>query len=372
MNASRFAFLPLRRLMLRLILPLSLVVNCTSCHAPGNRRSSSIDVGVPPLYKMTRSQCCADAVTFRRNDDVLVIAGTASPIEFWKLSSQQLIYSLPESTGEGMLMFSPSGNLIASGWKVWDASTGKLIARMSGHRRKVTVDSLGVDSVKGKSVKETTQKPAGLTAIDLLDNGWFATGSDDKTIEIWDSRRSKLEQVLLGHQASVGALSFLQGSDLLLSGDASGEIKIWKTSSGEAIHSFYKHKYPIKGIHAISGTNIFASIDQSGLLCQWDFKSGQLIAQMNLNLVVPEASFSRDGHRFVVSAADYSLDSSSPIGTINVYETRTGRLMHSLYSPVPDAVALSANGRFLSVAGIDYKRTFKNGYHSVVQVWSVQ
>jgi WD40 repeat protein len=63
-------------------------------------------------------------------------------------------------------------------------------------------------------------------ALTVLQNGDLASGSDDKTIKIWNPIDGTLKRTLTGHTNSVLALTVLQNGDLA-SGSSDTTIKIW-------------------------------------------------------------------------------------------------------------------------------------------------
>jgi WD40 repeat protein len=67
-------------------------------------------------------------------------------------------------------------------------------------------------------------------SLAVLQIGDFASGSDDKTIKIWDSLTWSLKRTLTGHSNWVYSLAVLQKGDLA-SGSSDKTIKIWDSSA---------------------------------------------------------------------------------------------------------------------------------------------
>lgn len=63
--------------------------------------------------------------------------------------------------------------------------------------------------------------------------GWFATGSADSTVRIWDSETLSPLKVLRDHKSEVQSLAFSSEKELLVSGSKDGEIHLWSTSDWE-------------------------------------------------------------------------------------------------------------------------------------------
>lgn len=68
------------------------------------------------------------------------------------------------------------------------------------------------------------------------DASLVATGSNDRTVRVWDLETGKLEG-LLKHPAEVVSLFFLKPYPYLLSADASGNVFVWGTRNSNCKNS---------------------------------------------------------------------------------------------------------------------------------------
>ncbi|RCH94735.1 Serine/threonine-protein kinase smu1, partial [Rhizopus azygosporus] len=157
------------------------------------------------------------------------------------------------------------------------------------------------------------------------DGQYFATGSVDGFIEIWNHLTGKLrkdlryqaDENLMAMDQSVICLSFSLNSELLVSGSTDGKIAIWRVQNG-----FCQRKYT--PAHSQGVTSVRFNKDASEILsCSYDHsvkihsvKSGKLIREFK-------------GHRAFVNSVIYSADytrviSASSDGEVRIWDISSG------------------------------------------------
>lgn len=69
----------------------------------------------------------------------------------------------------------------------------------------------------------------------------LATGSDDKTVKLWDLKTGQEIRTLSGHSWTVVAVAFSPDGETLFSGSWDKTIKMWRVSTGEEIATLNEH-----------------------------------------------------------------------------------------------------------------------------------
>lgn len=125
--------------------------------------------------------------------------------------------------------------------KVWDFATGKCLDTMFGH-------------------------VAGVTHMDLYQQGRPASVGADKTVRLWKVER-ETHLVFSKHTYSVDAVSVLD-SDRLVSGGQDGSIMLWSHNSKKPLASarLPGHDQWVTALGSIRSSNVFFSGSSSGKL----------------------------------------------------------------------------------------------------------
>ena len=113
-----------------------------------------------------------------------------------------------------------------------------------------------------------------ITFLEKIDENRFASGSDDKTIRIWDSKNFLCLKTLAGHLNAVSSLKTLT-SNIIASG-SNGDIKIWNIESGDCIQKLNGHSDWISGFVYLPNGNLVSCSDRSTIKV-WDLARGECI-----------------------------------------------------------------------------------------------
>jgi WD40 repeat protein len=149
------------------------------------------------------------------------------------------------------LAFSPDGKILAAGRgdlsigqvKLFDASRGKELRTLAGHRQ--VVYSLAFS-------------PDGRT---------IATGSRDGTVRLWDTESGRCQKTLDGHASWIGSVVFSPDGKLLASAGYDKIVRLWDVASGTLTASLTGHTFGVRSLAFSPDGCLLASAQWSDPAC---------------------------------------------------------------------------------------------------------
>jgi tetratricopeptide (TPR) repeat protein len=134
------------------------------------------------------------------------------------------------------------------------------------------------------------------------------SGSDDKTVRLWDALSGQELAVLRGHESSVTSVTFSPDGQRILSGSRDGTMRLWDSQSGQELAVFRGHEgrchsvaFSPDGRHVLSGSS-----DKTVRL--WDAQTGQELAKlMGHERSIESVTFSPEGKRVLSGSEDKTL-----------------------------------------------------------------
>lgn len=98
-----------------------------------------------------------------------------------------------------------------------------------------------------------------------FDDDKIVTGSDDHTINVYDTKTGKLRTTLRGHDGGVWALQYIDGNTLV-SGSTDRTVRIWNIKEEKCTHIFYGHTSTVRCLDILHPVEI-NDPDEPGKTC---------------------------------------------------------------------------------------------------------
>jgi WD40 repeat protein len=187
------------------------------------------------------------------------------------------------------------------------------------------------------------------------DRSIIATGSEDKTIRLWDIDTGKNLGILTGHQNSIETIAFHpERSDLLFSSGKDSSIKLWQIDREKELVSIDSQQRKITAITISHDGKLLASGSSDRTIKIW---------QLDLDFAISiENIITLKTHRLAVNAIAFNpvdnqvkLASVSSDRTVMLWglNTDTPLAMLSGHTQAVKTLAFSPDGKLIATAGDD-------------------
>ncbi|MDB9325009.1 hypothetical protein PN435_02270 [Nodularia spumigena CS-590/02] len=187
------------------------------------------------------------------------------------------------------------------------------------------------------------------------DNQTLASGSDDKTIKLCNVTTGRRLQTIRGHSKLVSSVAFSPDNQTLASGSCDKTIKLWNVNKGNLLQTLSGHSDWVRSVAYSPDGQTLASGSCDKTIKLWNVNTGNLLQTLPGH---SEAVFS-----VAFSPDSQTLASGSGDNTIKLWDVSTGNLLQTLsgHSDWVRSVAFSPDNQTLA-SGSDDK---------TIKLWNV-
>lgn len=209
---------------------------------------------------------------------------------------------------------------------------------------------------KNAKVKNFAQHSDAVGAVAFSPDGlMLASGSKDKTIQIWDLATGKSIRTFEGDSSTIWSVAFDSNGTRLVTGTGFWRVMLWDMKTGQSIRSL-DHAASVWSVAISHDGQLIASGSGDKTAKIWDAENGRLIHNLP------------DHTDFVYSVAfspdDKTLVSASKDNKITIVDVATGRLLKTVdgHADQVRSVAISPDGQTL-VSG---------SYDESIKIWNLE
>ncbi len=209
---------------------------------------------------------------------------------------------------------------------------------------------------KNAKVKNFAQHLDAVGAVAFSPDGlMLASGSKDKTIQIWDLATGKSIRTFPGDSSTIWSLAFDSDGTRLVTGTGFWRVMLWDLQTGQLIRNL-DHAASVWSVAISRDGQLIASGSGDKTTKIWDAANGSLIYNLPDHTdFVYSVAFSPDGKTLVSASKDHK---------ITIVDVATGKLLKTLdgHADVVRSVAISSDGKTI-VSG---------AYDETIKVWNLE
>jgi WD40 repeat protein len=112
------------------------------------------------------------------------------------------------------------------------------------------------------------------------DGATLASGGRDKTIQIWDLNKGKWWYALRGHEDRVYAVAFSPDGATLASGSRDKTVQLWNLNKGRPMSALTGHAGGVEAVAFSPGGEFLASGSRDKTVQLWDWRNGRSICTL--------------------------------------------------------------------------------------------
>lgn len=205
----------------------------------------------------------------------------------------------------------------------------------------------------------------------------LVSGSDDKTLILWNTKTGQCLKTLEGHTQRVWSVAFSPDGNTVASSSEDKTVRLWNIHTGECSHVLQKHTHWVRGVAFSPNGKILASGSSDRTVILWDAHTGKYLKTL-------EGQHTARVRTVAFSSDSKILASGSDDHTIRLWDIETGRYLNTLlghtqrvrslaFSPEPNSriLASASEDHKVILWDIDTNKRYQTLSEHTEKVWSV-
>lgn len=173
-------------------------------------------------------------------------------------------------------------------------------------------------------------------------NEWFATGSADRTVKIWDLASGRLRLTLTGHISAVRGIAISSRHPYMFTVGEDKTVKCWDLEQNKVIRNYHGH---LSGVYCVSlhpSLDVLMTGGRDSTIRVWDIRTRAQVFVLGSHRDTVNAVFTQ--------AVDPQIVSASVDSTIRLWDLAAGKCSGILTNHKKGVRALARNPREFSFA----------------------
>ncbi|KAF9524137.1 hypothetical protein CPB83DRAFT_948682 [Crepidotus variabilis] len=210
------------------------------------------------------------------------------------------------------------------------------------------------DASTGEELKVLDGHSHAVTSVAFSSDGkCIISGSYDQSVQMWDASTGKKLKVLNGHSDWVMSVAFSSDGKCIISGSSDNSVRMWDASTGEVLKVLSGHSGWVMSVAFSSDDKLIISGSNDRSVRMWDASTGKVLKVLyGHSSSIGSIAFSNDGKHIISGSND---------GSVRVWDVSTGKELRVLngHSSAVNTVAFSNHG----------KHIISGSYDESVRVW---